>query len=92
MGAILLTFAVTLCLARSWAAADGLFRSSSPPLSQEAYVTLVYGEDFVLAARVLGQSLRESGSKKWVGQLARLLLPGFAPCPAMILAKKPIRN
>ncbi|PNH01302.1 putative glucuronosyltransferase [Tetrabaena socialis] len=35
---------------------------STPARASEAYVTLVYGEEFVLAARVLGQSLRDSGT------------------------------
>lgn len=32
--------------------------------TQEAYVTLLYNDDFLLGARVLGQSIRNSGSKK----------------------------
>ncbi|GIL59457.1 hypothetical protein Vafri_14145 [Volvox africanus] len=37
---------------------------TTPARSSEAYATLVYGEEFVLAARVLGQSLRESGTTR----------------------------
>lgn len=32
---------------------------------REAYVTLLYGEDFLLGVRVLGQSLRETGTTRW---------------------------
>lgn len=31
--------------------------------TKEAYVTLLYAEEFLLGVRVLGQSLRESGTK-----------------------------
>lgn len=31
---------------------------------REAYVTLLYGEDFLLGVRVLGQSLRETGTTR----------------------------
>ncbi len=56
-------------------------------------MTLVYGEDFVLAARVLGQSLRESGTKKWVGHLARYSsLPGFASYLAMASSQRTKEN
>eukprot|EP00198_Chlamydomonas_reinhardtii_P013422 XP_001702759.1 predicted protein [Chlamydomonas reinhardtii] len=37
---------------------------SAPARAPEAYATLVYGEDFVLGARVLGQSLREAGTTR----------------------------
>jgi len=33
-------------------------------LGKEAYVTLLYGEDFFLGVRVLGQSLRETGTTR----------------------------
>ncbi|KAJ8452448.1 hypothetical protein Cgig2_000037 [Carnegiea gigantea] len=32
--------------------------------SSEAYVTLLYGDEFVLGVRVLGKSIRDTGSKK----------------------------
>lgn len=32
--------------------------------SQEAFVTLLYSDQYVLGVRVLGQSLKESGTKK----------------------------
>uniref|UniRef100_A0A7C9A5D2 Hexosyltransferase n=1 Tax=Opuntia streptacantha TaxID=393608 RepID=A0A7C9A5D2_OPUST len=32
--------------------------------SKEAYVTLLYGDEFVLGVRVLGKSIRDTGSKK----------------------------
>lgn len=38
--------------------------TAAKPKSNEAYATLVYGDDFVLGARVLGQSLRESGTTR----------------------------
>ena len=34
------------------------------PLSKQAYVTLLYGEPYVLGARVLGQSLKETGTNR----------------------------
>lgn len=30
----------------------------------EAYVTLLYGDEFLLGVRVLGKSIRDTGSKK----------------------------
>ncbi|KAL3520978.1 hypothetical protein ACH5RR_019127 [Cinchona calisaya] len=36
---------------------------SSPPKG-EAYVTLLYGDEFLLGVRVLGKSIRDTGSKK----------------------------
>lgn len=32
--------------------------------TKEAYVTLLYGDEFVLGVRVLGKSIRDTGSKK----------------------------
>lgn len=32
--------------------------------SEEAYVTLLYGDEFLLGVRVLGKSIRDTGSKK----------------------------
>lgn len=32
--------------------------------SKEAYVTLLYGDDFLLGVRVLGQSLRQSATTR----------------------------
>ena len=32
--------------------------------SEEAYVTLLYGDEFLLGIRVLGKSIRDSGSTK----------------------------
>lgn len=37
----------------------------SPPGSSQAYVTLLYGESYFLGVRVLGQSLRESGTSRY---------------------------
>jgi len=70
----LLAAAALLCLATSaQTAAVGAWparalRTASTLLStaREAYVTFVVSEDYVLGARVLGQSLRESGTKRCV--------------------------
>lgn len=32
--------------------------------TDEAYVTLLYGDEFLLGVRVLGKSIRDTGSKK----------------------------
>lgn len=32
--------------------------------SEEAYVTLLYGDEFLLGVRVLGKSIRDTGTKK----------------------------
>ncbi|KAK1583856.1 hypothetical protein Q3G72_027652 [Acer saccharum] len=32
--------------------------------SEQAYVTLLYGDEFLLGVRVLGKSIRETGSNK----------------------------
>lgn len=39
---------------------------SKPSLgsSDEAYVTLLYGDEFLLGVRVLGKSIRDTGSRK----------------------------
>lgn len=34
--------------------------------SKEAYVSLLYGDAFLLGIRVLGQSLRETGTERYV--------------------------
>lgn len=36
---------------------------SIPPRTQNAYVALLYGDEFLLGVRVLGQSLKETGTK-----------------------------
>lgn len=40
---------------------DGALGSRS---SEEAYVTLLYGDEFLLGVRVLGKSIRDTGSTK----------------------------
>lgn len=40
---------------------NGSFGSES---SKEAYVTLLYGDEFLLGVRVLGKSIRDTGSDK----------------------------
>lgn len=58
---------VVSCVLAGSAAGGGLEEATrrSKPTSSEAYVTLVYGDDFVLGARVLGQSLRETGTARY---------------------------
>lgn len=45
---------------------NGAFESSSSrrQTSTEAYVTLLYGDEFLLGVRVLGNSIRDTGSTK----------------------------
>jgi hypothetical protein len=65
-------FVVLLChavLAGPGVAAQ-ISPSSSLSTTKEAYVTLLYGEQFLLGVRVLGQSLRDSGTKRCVQLLA----------------------
>lgn len=38
--------------------------ASKSQSTEEAYVTLLYGDEFLLGVRVLGKSIRESGSTK----------------------------
>ncbi|KAG2696683.1 hypothetical protein I3760_07G070500 [Carya illinoinensis] len=38
--------------------------SAGSPSSKEAYVTLLYGDEFLLGVRVLGKSIKDTGSKK----------------------------
>lgn len=40
------------------------FRPGSASGSQEAYVTLLYGDEFLLGVRVLGKSIRGTGATK----------------------------
>jgi hypothetical protein len=37
----------------------------TPPASDEAYATLLYGDSFLLGVRVLGQSIRETQTKRY---------------------------
>jgi hypothetical protein len=55
-------------LPRTHSSGGGGGGGEAPPRSREAYVTLVYDESFLLGARVLGQSLRESGTSRWGGR------------------------
>ncbi|KAK3010553.1 hypothetical protein RJ639_011164 [Escallonia herrerae] len=53
-------------------------RSSKSQPSDEAYVTLLYGDEFLLGVRVLGKSIRDTGSTKdmadgWIVELISLL-------------------
>jgi Arc/MetJ family transcription regulator len=99
----LLAAAALLCLATSaQTAAVGAWparalRTASTPLStaREAYVTFVVSEEYVLGARVLGQSLRESGTKRCVQSLALLMMPrasrpAAAPAPRLSLRHAPL--
>ena len=46
------------------ASASQAASQATKPRSTEAYATLVYGESFVMGARVLGQSLRDTGTHR----------------------------
>jgi hypothetical protein len=56
-------FVATLALVLLAAAALGEVETEKQHGS-EAYVTLLYGDEFLLGVRVLGQSLRDSGTTK----------------------------
>jgi len=47
------------------AASSRALRAASGSALPEAYATFVVSEDYVLGARVLGQSLRESGTTRY---------------------------
>lgn len=55
-----LVVVLVLCLAVAGTRAEPV--DGDP--STQAYVSLLYGDDFVFGLRVLGQSLRETGTKR----------------------------
>ncbi|KAE8651720.1 inositol phosphorylceramide glucuronosyltransferase 1 [Cucumis sativus] len=59
---IFLPFA--LVLIQSLVSAASSSSSSGSQSSDEAYVTLLYGDEFLLGVRVLGKSIRDTGSNK----------------------------
>ena len=59
-GLIFITIALVLILNRVLAASS----SSESQSSDEAYVTLLYGDEFLLGVRVLGKSIRDTGSNR----------------------------
>ena len=72
-----LGFLVAAVIAAAAAAASvvgGSPESSSP----EAYVTLLYGDEFLLGVRVLGKSIRDTGSNKDMVVLASDGVSDFA--------------
>ncbi|KAG2492512.1 hypothetical protein HYH03_009177 [Edaphochlamys debaryana] len=83
MKALSLVALLLASLLHSAAASAHAVLKSAPPRATEAYATLVYGEDFVLAARVLGQSLRESGTKR---DLVALTTGSLSPASESTLA------
>ncbi|KAH7543340.1 inositol phosphorylceramide glucuronosyltransferase 1 [Ziziphus jujuba] len=56
-------FVLLVTISLLWIQTTGAKGSSSQP-SKEAYVTLLYGDEFLLGVRVLGKSIRDTGSKK----------------------------
>jgi ABC-type sugar transport system substrate-binding protein len=46
------------------AAALLLLAAGAGAATEEAYVTLLYGDEFVLGVRVLGKSLRDTGTRR----------------------------
>ena len=64
---------VTMCFARRLRLmSEPPLRTGAGPRAQEAYATLLYGADdaFFLGARVLGRSIRRSGSTRPMVMLA----------------------
>ncbi|XP_022965663.1 inositol phosphorylceramide glucuronosyltransferase 1-like isoform X1 [Cucurbita maxima] len=59
-GLIFITIALVFVLNRVLAASS----SSESQSSDEAYVTLLYGDEFLLGVRVLGKSIRDTGSNR----------------------------
>lgn len=41
-----------------------LLAAGARAATEEAYVTLLYGDEFVLGVRVLGKSLRDTGTRR----------------------------
>ncbi|XP_024025163.1 inositol phosphorylceramide glucuronosyltransferase 1 [Morus notabilis] len=56
-------FFVLVTLALVWIPSNGVFGSPRQK-SDEAYVTLLYGDEFLLGVRVLGKSIRDTRSTK----------------------------
>lgn len=52
----------------------------APARSSEAYATLLYGDAFLLGVRVLGQSLRETGTTRCILSCALSLELGTTYC------------
>lgn len=75
--------------------AASLRRQSTP----EAYVTLLYGDEFLLGVRVLGKSIRDTGSTKdmvvlvsdgvsgYAMKLLKVIIACFFPVPILPLWK-----
>lgn len=59
----LVLIALLLICATSVVLADD---AANPRIRSQAYVTLLYGEDFLLGVRVLGESLRRTGTTRYV--------------------------
>lgn len=59
---VLFFLAIALVLIQSLVSAAS--SSSGSQSSDEAYVTLLYGDEFLLGVRVLGKSIRDTGSNK----------------------------
>ena len=51
-------------LAAALVAAALLLAAGAGAATEEAYVTLLYGDEFVLGVRVLGKSLRDTGTRR----------------------------
>lgn len=52
-----------MCILQAVSTGDG-----SGGGGRQAYVTLLYGEAFMLGVRVLGQSLRETGTTRYISR------------------------
>uniref|UniRef100_A0A0D3FXZ4 Hexosyltransferase n=1 Tax=Oryza barthii TaxID=65489 RepID=A0A0D3FXZ4_9ORYZ len=55
---------LALALVAALAAAALLGGVAAAAATEEAYVTLLYGDDFVLGVRVLGKSIRDTGTRR----------------------------
>lgn len=55
---------LALALVAALAAAALLGGAAAAAATEEAYVTLLYGDEFVLGVRVLGKSIRDTGTRR----------------------------
>ena len=79
-----------LCSARL--ASGQRFSLAQAPAADEAYVTLLYGDPFLLGVRVLGQSIRESGTKRCAPPLPEPPRPVSAQNAHQAVTHTPVRR
>ena len=76
----LLGLAVCTACVSATAANASYYPFPTDASKKQAYVTLCYGEEFMLGVRVLGQSLKESGTDRSVLPPLTCAHPGNSAC------------